>query len=162
MSVNPFAGIKIIKDERLADIVSCTPTERDEAIALAQATEWQEWLAVPIAFYAGMRREEIANLLWPDIHFEAGLIVVTKTKTMLCRLFARLPLSAVEFEGDGRGAHAAGPFGFIAFARSGVNPYAHSVAVRVAASLSTDKARLYSILHCILLTTDAYIGKSRE
>ena len=85
MKVNPFAGIKTLKEERLSDIVYCTPIERDEAIALAQATEWPEWLAIPIACYAGMRREEIANLLWPDIRFEAGLIVVTKTKTRKSR-----------------------------------------------------------------------------
>ncbi len=90
-TVNPFTGIKTIKEERLSDIVYCTPTERDEAIALAQATDWPEWLAIPIAFYAGMRREEIANLLWPEIRFEAGLIVVTKTKTRKSRT---IPLNA--------------------------------------------------------------------
>ncbi len=65
-TVNPFAGIKTLKEERLSDIVYCTPAERDEAIDFARATEWPEWLAIPIALYAGMRREEIANLLWPD------------------------------------------------------------------------------------------------
>ena len=78
---NPFSGIKTLKEERLTDIVYCTPAERDEAIALARETGWEEWLAVPIAFYAGMRREEISNLMWPDIRFDASLIVVTKTKT---------------------------------------------------------------------------------
>ncbi len=91
IKVNPFAGIKTLKEERLSDIVYCTPAERDEAIAFAQVTGWPEWLAVPIAFYAGMRREEIINLLWPDIRFEAGLIVVTKTKTRRSRT---IPLNA--------------------------------------------------------------------
>lgn len=81
MKINPFSGIKTLKEERLSDIVYCTPAERDEAIAFARETGWEEWLAVPIAFYAGMRREEISNLMWPDIRFDAGLIVVTKTKT---------------------------------------------------------------------------------
>ncbi len=89
--VNPFAGIKTLKEERLSDIVYCTPAERDEAIALAKATGWKEWLAIPIAFYSGMRREEIANLMWPDIRFDAGLIVVSKTKTLKSRT---IPMNA--------------------------------------------------------------------
>ncbi len=89
--INPFAGIKTLKEERLTDIVYCTPAERDDAIALAKATGWKEWLAIPIAFYSGMRREEIANLMWPDIRFDAGLIVVTKTKTRKSRT---IPLNA--------------------------------------------------------------------
>ena len=88
---NPFSGIKTLKEERLTDIVYCTPAERDEAIALARETDWEEWLAVPIAFFAGMRREEISNLMWPDIRFDAGLIVVTKTKTGKSRT---VPLNA--------------------------------------------------------------------
>ena len=88
---NPFTGVRTLKEERSSDIVYCTPAERDEAIAFAQSTGWEEWLAVPMAFYSGMRREEIANLTWPDIRFEAGLVVVAKTKTRKSRT---IPMNA--------------------------------------------------------------------
>ncbi len=90
--VNPFTGIKSIREERRADIVYCTPTEREEYIAAAKKSEWSEWLAIPIAFYAGLRREEISRLEWPDIRFKEGIIVVQETKTGKPR---EVPLAAV-------------------------------------------------------------------
>ena len=84
-AVNPFAGIKTLREERTLDIVYCTPEEREEIIALAEATGWRDWIAVPLAFYSGMRREEVANLEWPDVRFAEGIIVVRKTKTKKSR-----------------------------------------------------------------------------
>jgi integrase len=82
---NPMEGLKRAQEKRLTNIVYCTPAERDECIDLAKATGWPEWIAVPIAFYSGMRREEIANLKWPDVRFREGSIVVIKTKTSTSR-----------------------------------------------------------------------------
>lgn len=48
---------------------------------MAEATRWKGWLAVPIAFYSGMRREEVSRLEWPDVRFNEGLLTVRKSKT---------------------------------------------------------------------------------
>ncbi len=91
-TVNPFAGIKTLKEEKTLDIVYCTPEERAEVIALAEATAREDWLAVPLAFYSGMRREEVAILEWPDIRFTEGIIVVGRSKTKKGRT---IPLNAI-------------------------------------------------------------------
>ena len=90
-TVNPFAGIKTLKEEKSLDIVYCTPEERAEIIALAEATAREDWLAVPLAFYSGMRREEVAILEWPDVRFAEGIIVVGRSKTKKGRT---IPLNA--------------------------------------------------------------------
>lgn len=78
---NPFASIKRLNERKDTPIVYCTLKERDEMIELAKATGWPEWKGVYIAFYTGMRREEVANLLWSDISFDSGTINIRKTKT---------------------------------------------------------------------------------
>ncbi len=83
---NPFDGIKSIKEEKSLHIVYCTPKERDELIAIAEATGREDWLAIPLAFYGGMRREEIANLEWQDVRFAEGILVVGRTKTKKSRI----------------------------------------------------------------------------
>ncbi|MDR1534753.1 MAG: tyrosine-type recombinase/integrase, partial [Planctomycetota bacterium] len=83
--LNPMEKIKRLTEPRIADIVYCTPGERTEIIAYARETEWPEWIAVPIAFFTGMRREEIANLLWENVHLQFGTIVVKETKTKISR-----------------------------------------------------------------------------
>ncbi len=90
-TINPFAGIAQLPEPRSSSIVHCTPEEREEIIGLARETGWPDWLAVPVAFYTGMRREEVARLRWPDVRFAEGLIVVDKTKTGKSRV---LPLNA--------------------------------------------------------------------
>ncbi len=84
---NPFKNIKRLKERKDTPIVYCTGSERDEMIELAKATGWPEWTAVFIAFHTGMRREEVANLLWSDVKFDTGAINVTKSKTGLPRTF---------------------------------------------------------------------------
>lgn len=78
---NPFDGITQIREPKKNDIVFCTKTQRRDIIKLAHDTGWPDWMIVPIAFYAGMRREEIARMKWRDVRFKEGLIVITKTKT---------------------------------------------------------------------------------
>ncbi|MCD8351459.1 MAG: site-specific integrase [Planctomycetaceae bacterium] len=77
---NPFEGIKQLKEVVDHDIVYCTQKERDAIIELAKGSGWTDWLSIPIAFYSGMRREEIARLKWEDVKFDVGLIKITKTK----------------------------------------------------------------------------------
>jgi integrase len=91
MRNNPITGLKRLQESRNASIVYCTPSERDECIEIALETGWPEWIAVPIAFYAGMRREEIANFKWEDVRFQEGNISVPKTKTKTSRV---LPLNS--------------------------------------------------------------------
>ena len=90
MRVSPIAGIKRVPEQRGVDIVYCTREEREEIIELARETGWQEWLAVPVAFFTGMRREEISNLQWNEIRMQEGTVLVAKTKTNTSRT---LPLS---------------------------------------------------------------------
>lgn len=85
-SVNPFAGIKQVRESRPIVITYCTASERKTIIDAARASGRPEWLAVPIALYAGLRRGEIAGLLWSDIRRQEGHIVVQKTKTGRARL----------------------------------------------------------------------------
>lgn len=90
--INPVERIKRITEPRITDIVYCTPAERAEIIAYARETEWPEWIAVPIAFFTGMRREEVANLLWEDVHLQHGTIVAKETKTKTSRT---IPMNTV-------------------------------------------------------------------
>jgi len=69
---NPFAGIKLLKEARSEEIVYCTKAERDRLIGYARATGEADWLAVPVAFYAGMRREELYRMKWEDIEGNRG------------------------------------------------------------------------------------------
>jgi integrase len=71
--------------------VHCTPDEREEIIAMAEEAGWEDWIAIPLAFYSGMRREEVANLEWPDVRFPEGKIIVGKSKTKRGR---EIPLNA--------------------------------------------------------------------
>ncbi|MCC8179416.1 MAG: tyrosine-type recombinase/integrase [Planctomycetes bacterium] len=81
----------MLKEPKKGEIVYCTRQERERIIAMAKATEWPDWMAVPIAFYSGMRKEEIARMEWKDIQFAEGLISVPISKTLEPRL---LPMSA--------------------------------------------------------------------
>ena len=91
MKSNPAAGMKRVTEPRESEIVYCTPSERTEIIAKAKATKNTEWLAVPIAFYSGMRREEVARLEWQDVRFTEGLLVVRITKTKKSQI---IPINA--------------------------------------------------------------------
>lgn len=87
---NPFEECKILKEERRSEIVYCTHGEITEIIEMARDTGWEQWIAVPIAFYTGLRREEISLLRWKNIKFNGGRIVVIKSKNGKGRT---LPLS---------------------------------------------------------------------
>lgn len=78
---NPFAGIKMLKVPKRSEIVYCTREERDRIIEMAKSMEWPDWTAVPIAFYGGMRKEEIARMEWKDVRFAEGKVIVPITKT---------------------------------------------------------------------------------
>ncbi len=71
---NPFTGIKQMRETKSGAIIYCTKDEREIIINAAKESGWPDWMAIPIAFYAGLRREEIARLAWPDIRLEAGVI----------------------------------------------------------------------------------------
>ena len=87
---NPFVGIKTLKEPELEEIVYCTREERDRIIELAKNLEQPDWIAVPIAFFTGMRREEIFNMAWPDVLLAEKRVVVPKSKTKKRRV---LPLA---------------------------------------------------------------------
>ena len=86
---NPFAHVQAMKEERpAADITYCTAAEREAVLAAARPH--RDNLAVWFAFYAGLRRREIAALEWRDIGWEAGRVIVRTTKTGVGRV---LPLA---------------------------------------------------------------------
>jgi integrase len=92
LETNPFQGIPRLKEPvGEEDIVYCTRDEREQIIAMAKVTGWPDWIAVPIAFFGGMRKEEIARMDWKDLRFGEGRVAVPKTKTMRRRV---LPLAA--------------------------------------------------------------------
>jgi integrase len=88
---NPFEGIPLLAEKRDNQIIYCTKDDRSELIDMIKDSGWPDWLAVPIAFYAGMRREEISRLRWPDVRFTEGLLSVVKSKTGKSRL---IPLAS--------------------------------------------------------------------
>ncbi len=78
---NPFEGIELLPEPDIEELVYCTRDERQEIIAMAEASGWPDWAAVPIAFYSGMRREEICRLQWRDLLFPVKRIKIRKSKT---------------------------------------------------------------------------------
>ncbi len=85
VKANPFAGIKLLKEAREEQIVYCTRSERARLINLARTSEFVDWIAVPIAFYTGMRMEEVYRMRWEDIRWKEGRLVVPVTKTKKSR-----------------------------------------------------------------------------
>ena len=64
---NPFAGIRLLREERSGDIAYCSREERDRIVRLARENGESDWLAVPLAFYAGLRRGEAYRADWQDV-----------------------------------------------------------------------------------------------
>lgn len=87
---NPFNGIKLMKEARANDILYCTKAERDWLIKTAKASGRSDWRAIPAAFYAGCRREELFRIDWKDIDFEMRQITIPITKTKRLR---RIPIN---------------------------------------------------------------------
>ncbi|MCD7897650.1 MAG: hypothetical protein LUG50_13405 [Planctomycetaceae bacterium] len=50
---NPLTAIKRVPEQLRADIVYCTPDEKEEIIELARQTGWDDWLAIPVGFSPG-------------------------------------------------------------------------------------------------------------
>jgi integrase len=88
---NPFAGIPLLPEEQPESIVYCSREDRTRILATAESSGLPWRMGVYVAFYAGLRREEIARMRWPDVLLPAGKLVVPKTKTGRRRV---LPLAA--------------------------------------------------------------------
>lgn len=78
---NPFEGIKLLKEPHEEEIVYCTIEERARVLAVAELLGGADWIAIPIAFYAGCRRSEVFGLRWEDVNFDTRRLVVRKSKT---------------------------------------------------------------------------------
>lgn len=78
---NPFTGIKQLKEVRDDIITYCTAEECTRVLDAAMGLGSEDWLAIPIAIYAGCRREEIFTLRWEDVNFSTKRLVVHGTKT---------------------------------------------------------------------------------
>lgn len=85
VKTNPFTGIKLLKEAQEEQIVYCTRSERARLINLAKKAGFEDWIAVPIAFYTGMRMEEVYRMRWEDIRWKEGRVVVPITKTKKSR-----------------------------------------------------------------------------
>ena len=82
---NPFKGIPRLKEAKEEPIVYCTRAERDRLIGLAREL-LPDWVAVPIAFYTGMRMAEIYRMRWQDILWDVDRIIVPISKTQKSRV----------------------------------------------------------------------------
>lgn len=78
---NPFSGVSNLKEPDLEEIVYCTREERDRIIAVARTLGRPDWIAIPVALYAGMRREEIFRVQVEDVNLQTRRLVVRKSKT---------------------------------------------------------------------------------
>jgi integrase len=87
---NPFKDIPFLTEEHPESITYCTKEERERILAAAKEIPLPYMIAVPIAFYTGCRREEIARMQWKHILFRESRIVIPKTKTSKRRV---LPLA---------------------------------------------------------------------
>jgi integrase/recombinase XerC len=88
---NPFDGIKLLKEVRASDIAYCTREERDRVIGLAKAAGQADWLAVPLALYAGLRRGEAYRVDWRDVNLATRRLAVPTSKTKRPR---RVPINS--------------------------------------------------------------------
>jgi integrase len=86
---NPLEGIHVMKEETPLDgITIWEPIEIKQLLKAANSL--RDGISIWIAIHAGLRRSEIANLIWPDI--SPAYIIVRKSKTGLPR---QVPLSKV-------------------------------------------------------------------
>ncbi len=86
---NPLEGIGILKEERPQEgIIIWEKSEVQKLLEVANMT--RGGIAVWIAVHAGLRRSEIARLLWDDI--SPAYIIVRKSKTDIPR---QVPLSKI-------------------------------------------------------------------
>lgn len=81
VDANPFAGFKKLKEPLSDIIIYCTTDERERVIKAAQRIGRPDWLGIPIAFYAGCRREEVFKLRWEDVNFDVRRLGIRETKT---------------------------------------------------------------------------------
>lgn len=82
IEVNPFAGIKSLKEGDNGEmIVYCTVEERTRVLSVAESWDRPDWIAIPIALYAGCRREEVFKLQWEDVNFETRRMIIRESKT---------------------------------------------------------------------------------
>lgn len=76
----PFAGIKTLREMDAAhDIDYLTREERSTVLALAEGEP--AGISLWIAFYAGLRREEVMRLAWADVDLRRGVLTVRRSKT---------------------------------------------------------------------------------
>ena len=88
---NPFAAVKLLKEVRPSAITYCTRAERARIINMARKAGFPDWIGVPIAFFTGMRMEEITRMRWDDIRWDEERIVVPITKTKKPRVVDMSP-----------------------------------------------------------------------
>ncbi len=78
---SPFAGIKMLREDGAEVITYCTAAERDRILVVARGLGRPDWIAIPIALYAGCRREEIFRLQWTDVNFDNRHLIIRFGKT---------------------------------------------------------------------------------
>lgn len=85
---NPFAGIRQLKVRDREDIAYFVRAEMAELVEASRPSP--DGLAIRLALYAGLRKEEIARADWQDVLLSAGRLVVPKAKNFKRRA---LPLA---------------------------------------------------------------------
>ena len=77
--VNPFAGIRQLKEPDIETIEHLSRAERDKVLAAAESLP--DGVAVWLALWCGMRRGEVARCRWAEIDLDRRRLQVTKSKT---------------------------------------------------------------------------------
>lgn len=85
-----FAGVQKIREGYSQERIAYFTRDERDLILTTMASD-RGAVALWVAFYAGLRREEIARLEWPDIDLASGLISVRTSKTGRGRL---VPIAA--------------------------------------------------------------------
>lgn len=70
---NPTRGIQRIKVAK-APRIWLSRKQRDQLLALAKSQDSRHYPMIAMACFAGLRREELLTLEWPDVDFQGNLI----------------------------------------------------------------------------------------
>jgi len=77
LSINPIAGIKRLPENNIRQSILTD----DEFQALLDASEDHLKPIIEMAYYMGMRRDEIVKLTWPEVDIKRGFIRLGKERT---------------------------------------------------------------------------------
>jgi integrase len=76
---NPAAKLKLFKDQRRQRFLTLEEVRRLSDALMAEDYRWQAFF--PLLLYLGLRKSELLNLKWEDVHLEKKELYLAKTKS---------------------------------------------------------------------------------